>query len=154
MADLDELTYEVTRILLKAGWRDPNDAQHTEIKKALPELALKLKPLLAEKAPPRPTLDERIALQAMLLFDVVIEKMEFDNGCCFHPSGTQRVEATMQLEDMIKAGYFQDDWNSLDGDVWKLMGDTDEAEQHFSREPKAYAKLNNILNDIFEGPVS
>lgn len=81
----------------------------------------------------------------------LLEELAGDNGCPFTASTDDYREAKPALEQLIAAGFFRDDTDSLDGDIWTAAsGEQSEAADRFERAADSYAALSAVLNRVFE----
>lgn len=81
----------------------------------------------------------------------LLEAMAGDNGCPFAASTDDYREAKPALVQLIAAGFFRNDADSLDGDVWTVAaGEQSEAAERFAKCADAYAVLSDVLNRVFE----
>ncbi|BCP56230.1 hypothetical protein K32_48470 [Kaistia sp. 32K] len=81
----------------------------------------------------------------------LLEAMHGDNGAAFTASTDDYREASGPLADLIAAGFFRGDADSLDGDIWMAAsGEETEAAVRFERCADAYAALSAVLNRVFE----
>ncbi len=83
----------------------------------------------------------------------LLEALAGDNGCPFTASTDDYREAKPALVQLIAAGLFRDDADSLDGDIWTIAaGEQSEAAARFASCADAYAVLSDVLNRVFERP--
>ena len=83
----------------------------------------------------------------------LLEALAGDNGCPFTASTDDYREAKSALVQLIAAGLFRDDADSLDGDIWTIAaGEQSEAAARFASCADAYAVLSDVLNRVFERP--
>jgi hypothetical protein len=83
----------------------------------------------------------------------LLEALAGDNGCPFTASTDDYREAKPALVQLIAAGFFRDDADSLDGDIWTIAaGEQSEAAARFASCADAYAVLSDVLNRVFERP--
>ncbi|MDZ4192898.1 MAG: hypothetical protein U1D65_12895 [Pseudomonas sp.] len=81
----------------------------------------------------------------------LLEALSGDNGCAFTASTDDYREAKPALVQLIAAGFFRDDADSLDSDIWTVAsGEQGEAAARFARCAEAYTVLSNVLNRVFE----
>lgn len=83
----------------------------------------------------------------------LLEALHGDNGGAFTASTDDYREAKPALVQLIAAGFFRDDADSLDGDIWAVAaGEQGEAAARFASCPDAYAVLSDVLNRVFDRP--
>lgn len=83
----------------------------------------------------------------------LLQALAGDNGCPFAASTDDYREAKPALVELIAAGFFRDDADSLDGDIWRVAaGEQGEAAARFASCADAYAVLSDVLNRVFERP--
>ncbi len=83
----------------------------------------------------------------------LLEALHGDNGGAFTASTDDYREAKPALVQLIAAGFFRDDADSLDGDIWTIAaGEQSEAAARFASCADAYAVLSDVLNRVFERP--
>ena len=83
----------------------------------------------------------------------LLEALAGDNGCPFTASTDDYREAKPALVQLIAAGLFRDDADSLDGDIWTIAaGEQSEAAARFASCADAYAVLSDVLNRVLERP--
>lgn len=81
----------------------------------------------------------------------LLEALAGDNGGAFTASTDDYREAKPALVQLIAAGFFHDDADSLDGDIWTVAaGEQGEAAARFASCSDAYAVLSDVLNRVFE----
>lgn len=89
-------------------------------------------------------------IEAAEAFSTVIMHMGLDNGTRYQPTAAQRLSGEAACAELIAAGFFADDPDSLEGSFWQAAaGEMTEAEEFFAAAPEAYTKLSVALNEIF-----
>lgn len=93
------------------------------------------------------------------VFHAIVGAMCTDNCAHFQVTQADVDDAVPHIHLLIEAGYFTADpavaENDLDSDVWiAAAGEETEAQEYFSRLPAAYAVLSEVLNRIFDRPLS
>lgn len=110
-----------------------------------PELLANLLAVTAVKAEQVPTPE--------FVWVRLLEALHGDNGGAFTASTDDYREAKPALVQLIAAGFFRDDADSLDGDIWAVAaGEQSEAAARFASCPDAYAVLSDVLNRVFDRP--
>lgn len=110
-----------------------------------PELLANLLAVTAVKAEQVPTPE--------FVWVRLLEALHGDNGGAFTASTDDYREAKPALVQLIAAGFFRDDADSLDGDIWAVAaGEQGEAAARFASCPDAYAVLSDVLNRVFDRP--
>ena len=98
-----------------------------------------------------PTVKDEQAPTPEFVWVRLLEALAGDNGCPFTASTDDYREAKPALVQLIAAGFFRDDADSLDGDIWMVAsGEQGEAAARFARCAEAYTVLSNVLNRVFE----
>ncbi len=104
-------------------------------------------------APSAPTVKAEQAPTPEFVWVRLLEALAGDNGCPFTASTDDYREAKPALVQLIAAGLFRDDADSLDGDIWTIAaGEQSEAAARFASCADAYAVLSDVLNRVFERP--
>ena len=109
--------------------------------------------IAVDSAPSAPTVKAEQAPTPEFVWVRLLEALAGDNGCPFTASTDDYREAEPALVQLIAAGLFRDDADSLDGDIWTIAaGEQSEAAARFASCADAYAVLYNVLNRVFERP--
>lgn len=83
----------------------------------------------------------------------LLEALHGDNGGAFTASTDDYREAKPALVQLIAAGFFRDDADRLDGDIWMVAsGEQGEAAAMFASCSDAYAALSDVLSRVFDRP--
>lgn len=108
---------------------------------------------LLANLPAPPTVKAEQAPTPEFVWVRLLEALAGDNGCPFTASTDDYREAKPALVQLIAAGFFRDDADSLDGDIWTIAaGEQSEAAARFASCADAYAVLSDVLNRVFERP--
>ncbi|GEM_PF-5327812 len=109
--------------------------------------------IAVDSAPSAPTVKAEQAPTPEFVWVRLLEALAGDNGCPFTASTDDYREAKPALVQLIAAGLFRDDADSLDGDIWTIAaGEQSEAAARFASCADAYAVLSDVLNRVFERP--
>jgi len=109
--------------------------------------------IAVDSAPSAPTVKAEQAPTPEFVWVRLLEALAGDNGCPFTASTDDYREAKPALVQLIAAGFFCDDADSLDGDIWTIAaGEQSEAAARFASCADAYAVLSDVLNRVFERP--
>ena len=104
-------------------------------------------------APAAPTVKAEQVPTPEFVWVRLLEALAGDNGCPFTASTDDYREAKPALIQLIEAGFFRDDADSLDGDIWTVAaGEQGEAAARFASCAESYAALSDVLNRVFERP--
>lgn len=88
---------------------------------------------------------------AEIILAGLIDTMNADNNGFWTYTLNDLERTRPHIEKLYEAGYFQDSMKDLDGSWWICAaGERDEAKMFFNKEPKAYAILDAVLNEIFD----
>lgn len=105
------------------------------------------------RAPAAPTVKAEQVPTPEFVWVRLLEALAGDNGCSFSASTYDYREVKPSLVQLIAAGFFRDDADSLDGDIWTVAaGEQGEAAARFASCSEAYAVLSDVLNRVFDRP--
>src|SRR5690606_28333525 len=89
---------------------------------------------------------------AMKVLERILLHMAEDDGRKFDITLGRATRALEAIQEQLDAGYGRDDWNDLNSSYWQAAaGEELEAEWFFRHAKFAYARLNRVLNEVFEG---
>ena len=109
--------------------------------------------IAVDSSPAAPTVKAEQVPTPEFVWVRLLEALAGDNGCPFTASTDDYREAKPALVQLIAAGLFRDDADSLDGDIWTIAaGEQSEAAARFASCADAYAVLSDVLNRVFERP--
>jgi len=96
-------------------------------------------------------LEEDYKMTSEEVLNQLMEVLKSDNGGAFYLSPENKERAIPAIDGLLILGFFKDDPNDLGHSFWiAAAGEETQMHEYFKSGGDNWAKLNNVLNDIFE----